>query len=115
MSLRFFEQQSIFQGCVRIDWPSAAAGKLPLARISNRMFFLDLSKLPRRYSFPLKLNKFEEIGQQVSSIKFSEVNLISKGESDMTVPVDQVKVLHEAGLFSSAKLLVSQLCSALAV
>ena len=45
------------------------------------------------------------------SIKFSEVNLISKGESDMTVPVDQVKVLHEAGLFSSAKLLVSQLCS----
>ena len=49
------------------------------------------------------------------SIKFSEVNLISKGESDMTVPVDQVKVLHEAGLFSSAKLLVSQLCSALAV
>lgn len=49
------------------------------------------------------------------SIKFSEVKLIAKSESDMTVPVDQVKVLHEAGLFTSAKLLVSQLCSALAV
>lgn len=48
----------------------------------------------------------------MSSIKFSEVNLISKGESDMTVPVDQVKVLHEAGLFSSAKLLASLLLSA---